>query len=50
MGFICRFVVIDPTDLGATIVAAQALCLTIFNLSLQREPVFLQMVIKLDAA
>ena len=25
--------VIDPTDLGATIVVAQALCLTIFNLS-----------------
>ena len=26
--FICPFVVIDPTDLGATIVVAQALCLT----------------------
>ena len=33
VGFICPFVVIDPTDLGATIVVAQALCLTIFNLS-----------------
>ena len=32
VGFICPFVVIDPTDLGATIVVAQALCLTIFNL------------------
>ena len=32
--FICPFVVIDPTDLGATIIFAQALCLTIFNLSL----------------
>ena len=33
VGFICPFVVIDPTYLGATIVVAQALCLTIFNLS-----------------
>ena len=33
VGFICPFVVIYPTDLGATIVVAQALCLTIFNLS-----------------
>jgi len=35
VGFICPgpFVVDDPTDLGATIVVAQALCLTIFNLS-----------------
>ena len=32
-GFICPFVVDDPTDLGATIVVAQALCLSIFNLS-----------------
>ena len=32
VGFICPFVVIDPTDLGATIVVAQALCLTIVNL------------------
>ena len=33
IGFICPFVVNDPTDLGATIVVAQALCLSIFNLS-----------------
>ena len=33
VGFICPFVVEDPTDLGATIVVAQALCLSIFNLS-----------------
>ena len=33
VGFICPFVVDDPTDLGATIVVAQALCLSIFNLS-----------------
>ena len=33
VGFICPFVVIDPSDLGATIVVAQALCLTIVNLS-----------------
>ena len=33
VGFICPFVVVDPTDLGATIVVAKALCLTIFNLS-----------------
>ena len=33
VGFICPFVVIDPTDLGATFAVAQALCLTIFNLS-----------------
>ena len=32
-GFICPFIVIDSTYLGATIVVAQALCLTIFNLS-----------------
>ena len=32
-GFICPFVVNDPTYLGATIVVAQALCLSIFNLS-----------------
>ena len=31
--FICPFVVIDPTDLRATIVVAQVLCLTIFNIS-----------------
>ena len=31
--YICPFVVIDPTDLGATVVVAQALCLTIFDLS-----------------
>ena len=37
VGFICPFVVIDPTDLGATIVVAQALCLTIFNLSLTQN-------------
>ena len=33
VGFICPLVVIDPTNLGATIVVAQAWCLTIFNLS-----------------
>ena len=33
VGFICPFVVIDPTNLGAIIVVAQALCLSIFNLS-----------------
>ena len=33
VGFICPFVVIDPIDLGATIVVAPALCLTIFNVS-----------------
>ena len=33
VGFICPFVVNDPTYLGATIVVAQALCLSIFNLS-----------------
>ena len=32
-GFICLFVVDDPTYLGATIMVAQALCLSIFNLS-----------------
>ena len=32
-GFICPFVVDDPTDLGLTIMVAQALCLSIFNLS-----------------
>ena len=33
VGFICPFVVDDPTYLGVTIVVAQALCLSIFNLS-----------------
>ena len=33
VGFICPLVVIDTTNLGVTIVVAQALCLTIFNLS-----------------
>ena len=33
VGFICPFVVDDPSDFGATIVVAQALCLSIFNLS-----------------
>ena len=32
-GFVCPFVVMDPTNLGATIVVAQALCLTILDLS-----------------
>ena len=32
-GFVCPFVVDDPTDLGATIMVAQVLCLCIFNLS-----------------
>ena len=54
VGFICPFVVDDPTDLGAIIVVAQALCLSIFNLSptsstypLRRKPAFLPKVIKL---
>ena len=33
VGIIHSLVVIDPTDLSATFVDAQALCLTIFNLS-----------------
>ena len=33
VGFICPFVVDDSTNLGATIVVVQALCLSIFNLS-----------------
>ena len=33
VGFMCPFVVIDPTNLGATIVVAQSWCLTTFNLS-----------------
>ena len=33
VGFICSFMVDDPIYLGATIVVAQALCLSIFNLS-----------------
>ena len=33
VGFICPFVVLDPTCLDSTIMVAQALCLTIFNLS-----------------
>ena len=33
VGFICPFMVIDPTDLGTTIVVTQDWCLTIFNLS-----------------
>ena len=33
VGFICPFVIDDPTDLGATFVVAQALCLSMFNLS-----------------
>ena len=37
VGFICPFVVIDPTNLGVTIVVAQALCLTIYNLSPDAE-------------
>ena len=32
VGFICPFVVNDPTNLDATIVVAQALCLKIFDL------------------
>ena len=43
VGFICPFVVSDPTDLGATIVVARALCLTIF-------PAFLPIIIKLTRA
>ena len=33
VGFISQLVVIDFTDLGATIVVALVFCLTIFNLS-----------------
>ena len=47
VGFICLFVVSDPTYLGATIVVAQALCLTIFNLSPTQKTWLLPMVIKL---
>ena len=36
-GFVCPFVVIDPTDSGTAIVVAQAFCLTIFNLSENSE-------------
>ena len=32
VGFVYPFVVVDPTCLGATILVAQALCLTAFNL------------------
>ena len=39
-GFICPFVVDDPTDLGTTIVVAQALCLSIFNLSPPQKTCF----------
>ena len=37
VGFICPFVVIDPTDLDTPIVVSQALCVTIFNLSLTQN-------------
>ena len=37
VGFICPFVVIDPTDLGATQKLSQAICLSIFNLSPTRN-------------
>ena len=37
VGLICPFVVIDPTNLGATFVVAQALCLTNFNLFLTQK-------------
>ena len=47
VGFICPVVVSDPTVLGATIVVAQALCLTIFTHPRRRKPAFLPMVIKL---
>ena len=47
VGFICPFVVDDPTDLGATIVVAQALCCPSSTYPLRREPAFLPMVIKL---
>ena len=38
LGFVCPFVVIDLTDLGATLVVAQALRFTIFNYLEIREP------------
>ena len=47
VGFICPFVVDDPTDLGATIVVAQALCCPSSTYPLRRKPAFLPMVIKL---
>ena len=47
VGFICLFVVIDPTNLGATIVVAQALCFTIFNLSPSQKTCLFPKVIKL---
>ena len=33
VGFACPFMVIDHTNLGATILVSQAWCLTVFNLS-----------------
>ena len=46
--FVCPFVVIDPTDSGATTeLLVQAICLSISNLSPTRIPVFLPMVKKL---
>ena len=47
VGFICPFVVDDPTNLGATIVVAQALCCPSSTYPLRRKPAFLPMVIKL---
>ena len=47
VGFICPFVVDDPTYLGATIVVAQALCCPSSTYPLRRKPAFLPMVIKL---
>ena len=47
VGFICPFVVDDPTYLVATIVVAQALCLSIFNLSPMQKTCLGPMVIKL---
>ena len=40
VGFICPFVVINPTNLGVTIVVAQVLCLTIFYLSSTQKTCF----------
>ena len=49
VGLICPFVVFDHYQifLGATIVIVQALCLTIFNLSLTQNTCLLSLVIKL---
>ena len=46
VGFICPFVVDDPTCLGATMVVAQAYACPSSTYPLHRKPAFLPMVIK----